>query len=47
MAWGKTVILTAAADGVVKFLSRLMTLDLPWGWLQHEFADLPWPIGSV
>ncbi len=47
VSWAKTVILTAAADGILMFLSWLMTLDLPWGWLQHEFVDLPWPIGSI
>jgi len=45
--WMRTIVLTLAADGVLMFLSWLMTLDLPWGWLQHRFIDLPWPIGSI
>ena len=47
VSWRRTVTLTLAADLVLMFLSWLMTLDLPWGWLQHEFVDLPWPIGSI
>jgi TctA family transporter len=47
ISWRRIAILTVAADLVLMFLSWLMTLDLPWGWLQHEFADLPWPIGSI
>jgi len=46
-SWKKTIILTLAADGVLMFLSWLMTLDLPWGLLQHMVIDLPWPIGSI
>ncbi|MEE8433656.1 MAG: hypothetical protein V3S64_02605, partial [bacterium] len=45
--WKKTIVLTLAADGVLMFLSWLMTLDLPWGLLQHKVIDLPWPIGSI
>jgi TctA family transporter len=47
VSWRQTATLTVAADLVLMFLSWLMTLDLPWGWLQHEFVDLPWPIGSI
>lgn len=45
--WLRTVILTVMADIMIMFLSWLMTLDLPLGWLQHRFVDLPWPIGSI
>ncbi len=45
--WLRTITLTAMADAMLMFLSWLMTLDLPWGWLQHRFVDLPWPIGSI
>ena len=45
--WRRTILLTLAADAVLMFLSWLMTLDLPWGLLQHLFVDLPWPIGSI
>ena len=45
--WLRTVILTLAADVMIMFLSWLMTLDLPWGVLQYQFPDLPWPIGSI
>jgi putative tricarboxylic transport membrane protein len=45
--WLRTIALTAMADVMLMFLSWLMTLDLPWGWLQHRFVDLPWPIGSI
>lgn len=45
--WRQTVLLTLLADAMLMFLSWLMTLDLPWGWLQYEFLDLPWPIGSI
>lgn len=45
--WLRTVILTVMADAMLMFLSWLMTLDLPWGLLQHQFVDLPWPIGSI
>jgi TctA family transporter len=46
-SWARTIVLTLAADGVLMFLSWLMTLDLPWGLLQHKVVDLPWPIGSI
>ena len=45
--WQRTILLTLAADAVLMFLSWLMTLDLPWGLLQHLVVDLPWPIGSI
>lgn len=45
--WLRIVVLTAAADAMIMFLSWLMTLDLPWGLLQYQFVDLPWPIGSI
>lgn len=47
ISWLRTVVLTLAADAILMFLSWLMTLDLPWGLLQHYFADLPWPIGAI
>lgn len=46
-SWVKTIVLTLLADGMLMFLSWLMTLDLPWGLLQHQIIDLPWPIGSI
>ncbi len=45
--WQRTILFTLAADAVLMFLSWLMTLDLPWGLLQHLFVNLPWPIGSI
>jgi putative tricarboxylic transport membrane protein len=45
--WIRTVILTAAADAMIMFLSWLMTLDLPLGLLQYKFLDLPWPVGPI
>ncbi len=45
--WTGAIVLTAMADAMLMFLSWLMTLDLPWGLLQHRFVDLPWPIGSI
>ncbi|MBL6958423.1 MAG: tripartite tricarboxylate transporter permease [Rhodospirillales bacterium] len=45
--WVRTVVLTLMADAILMFLSWLMTLDLPWGLLQHKVIDLPWPIGSI
>ncbi len=45
--WLRTIILTVIADVMIMFLSWLMTLDLPWGLLQHKFPALPWPIGSI
>ncbi len=47
IGWPRTLLLTAMADAMLMFLSQLMTLDLPWGLLQHLFVDLPWPIGSI
>lgn len=47
ISWRQIAGLTLMADGMLMFLSWLMTLDLPWGWLQHSFVDLPWPIGSI
>lgn len=47
VSWQRTLVLTAVADLILMFLSWLMTLDLPWGVLQHYFVDLPWPIGSI
>ncbi len=46
-SWARTVMLTLLADAILIFLSWLMTLDLPWGLLQHHYIDLPWPIGSI
>ena len=46
-SWKQTIILTALSDVMLMFLSWLMTLDLPWGLLQQNFEDLPWPIGSI
>jgi TctA family transporter len=45
--WIRTIVLTALADAILMYLSWLMTLDLPWGLLQHKIADLPWPIGPI
>jgi TctA family transporter len=47
VSWARAIGLTAAADAVLMFLSWMMTLDLPWGLLQHKVIDLPWPIGSI
>ena len=47
VAWWRVILLTAMADAMLMFLSRLLTLDLPWDLLQHRFVDLPWPIGSI
>ncbi len=47
VSWIRTFVLTVLADLMLMFLSWLMTLDLPWGPLQHEYDNLPWLIGSI
>jgi len=41
--WMKTVILSAAAIGLICFLAGTLNRDFPPGLLQ-EFFDLPWPL---
>ncbi len=45
-SWARAAVLALSADAVLLSLAWMMTLDLPWGLLQH-FYDLPWPLGSI
>jgi hypothetical protein len=38
-----TVVMTACALGFLALMSRLLTLDFPWGVLQ-DVIELPWPL---
>lgn len=42
--WGQTLLLTASAAIFLAFLSDVLILHFPRGYLQ-DYVDLPWPIG--
>ncbi|MEM8951511.1 MAG: tripartite tricarboxylate transporter permease [Pseudomonadota bacterium] len=43
ISWAQTLILSAAAIGLICFLAGTLNRDFPPGLLQ-EFVDLPWPL---